>query len=103
MYRLDFYVPESHLERVKTALFEAGVGNYGKYDQCCWQTSGQGQFRPLQGAIPFSGEIGRLQKEPEVKVEMLCAKEVIKCAVSALKLAHPYEMPAYACIRLDDI
>ncbi len=47
MYKICFYVPESHLEKVKEALFATGAGRIGDYDHCCWQTRGTGQFRPL--------------------------------------------------------
>ena len=40
-YRLDVYVPDSHVEAVKTAIFEAGAGYFGNYDSCCWQTEAQ--------------------------------------------------------------
>ena len=55
MYKLCFYVPESHLEEVKEAVFAAGAGKMGDYDACAWQTAGQGQFRPGEGADPHIG------------------------------------------------
>lgn len=56
-YKINFYVPESHLEIVKQALFDAGAGRQGDYDQACWQCLGQGQFRPLKGANPSIGTL----------------------------------------------
>ena len=94
MFKLVFFVPESHLEQVKAAVFSAGAGHIGNYDQCCWQVLGQGQFRPLAGATPFIGEHDRLKILPEYRVEMVCADECINEAVAALRLAHPYEEPA---------
>ena len=58
MYTLCFYVPESALEQVKAAVFAAGAGRIGNYDQCCWQVAGQGQFRPLAGSNPAIGRQG---------------------------------------------
>ena len=52
-YKLCFYVPTSHVEQVKNAIFEAGAGHMGDYDACCFQTLGQGQFRPLEGSNPY--------------------------------------------------
>ncbi len=95
MLKLSFYVPESHLESVKAAIFDSGAGAYGAYDQCCWQVLGEGQFRPLAGSHPFIGHTGQLEKVPEYKVEVICTDAVIKAVVSALVLAHPYEEPAY--------
>ena len=95
MYKLSFYVPASHLEQVKNALFEAGAGQYQGYDCCCWQTLGEGQFRPLPGSQPFLGETAKLEKIAEYKVEMICSALRIKTELQALIEAHPYEQPAY--------
>ncbi|HEY8939075.1 MAG TPA: NGG1p interacting factor NIF3 [Cellvibrio sp.] len=95
MYKLVFFVPESHLEQVKTAVFSAGAGRIGNYDQCCWQVQGSGQFRPLAGANPYIGNSGQLETLPEYRVEMVCADEFIQAAVAALRAAHPYEEPAF--------
>lgn len=51
MYKITFYVPESHLESVKTALFDQGAGKIGHYDCCAWQAEGIGQYRPLKVVI----------------------------------------------------
>lgn len=102
MYKLCFYVPDEHLEAVKTAVFAAGAGRLGDYDSCCWQSAGEGQFRPLSGANPFVGQQGSLTRVPETKVELVCDEAHIRPAVAALKLAHPYEEPAYDVILLAD-
>lgn len=102
MIKLSFYVPETHLEEVKQAVFAAGAGTMGDYDQCAWQVLGQGQFRPLEDSDPYIGRRGVLQYVPEYRVELVCDPARIHAAVSALKAAHPYEEPAYeACSLLD--
>lgn len=103
MYKLVFFVPDSHLEQVKTAIFAAGAGRIGNYDQCCWQVLGQGQFRPLAGANPFIGQQNQLESVAEYRVEMVCADEHISAAVSALRAAHPYEEPAFDVWCLADL
>jgi len=103
MYKLCFYVPESHLEAVKEAVFAAGAGRIGDYEACCWQVAGQGQFRPLAGANPFLGQRGELERVAEYRVELVCADDRITAAVAALIAAHPYEEPAYDVWRLEDI
>ena len=102
MFRLCYHVPESHLEATKTALFEAGAGRAGSYEHCCWQVKGEGQFRPLSGSQPFQGQEGLLERLAEYRVEMVCADEHIDAAVAALKRSHPYEVPSYQVIRLED-
>lgn len=103
MYKLCFYVPETHLDEVKKALFVAGGGRIGRYDNCCWQALGQGQFRPLQGSQAFLGQVGRVEQVVEWKVELVVADELIHDAVKALKQSHPYETPAFDVWRLSDI
>ncbi len=39
----------------------------------------------------------------EYRVEMVCADDLIKDAVAALKQAHPYEEPAYDVWQLADL
>lgn len=60
MYKMCYFVPESHLETTKSALFEVGAGRIGDYDCCAWQCKGQGQFRPLDGSQPFWARPGKL-------------------------------------------
>lgn len=103
MYKLCFYVPESHLESVKQAVFEAGAGAIGEYRDCCWQVKGQGQFRPMAGSQPFLGEQGVLERVEEYRVEMVCADDRIRQAVAALRCAHPYEEPAFDCWLLASV
>ncbi|WP_028387856.1 NGG1p interacting factor 3 protein, NIF3 [Legionella fairfieldensis] len=100
-YKLSFYVPESHLEIVKQALFTVGAGRQGNYEQTCWQCMGQGQFKPLAGANPAIGERNVLTYINEYKVEMICAAHCIFAAVQELKSKHPYEEPAYDVVRLE--
>ena len=88
---------------MKLAIFKAGAGRIGNYDQCCWQTVGQGQFRPLAGSAPFSGELKTLEKVKEIKVELVCEDALIRATVKALKAAHPYEEPAYEVYKLEDL
>ncbi len=102
MYKFVFFVPQSHVEDVKTAVFAAGGGKMGDYQECCWQVAGSGQFRPSAAANPFIGNAGELERVDEYRVEMVCADDQIRAAVAALKAAHPYEEPAYDVWRLAD-
>lgn len=92
--KLEFYVPTNFVEEVKFAVFEAGAGKLGNYDNCCWQTLGSGQFRPLPGSMPFIGSQEKVEEVEEVKVEMICPEEKIADVIAALKETHPYETPA---------
>ncbi len=102
MYKICFFVPPEQAETVKQALFNAGAGRIGEYDQCSWQTAGTGQFRPLEGSQPFIGEQHKLETVDEFKVELVCDEAHIKPAITALKNSHPYETPAYEVYKLED-
>ena len=102
MYKLTVFVPEEALEQVKSALFAAGAGKIGDYEQCCWQVQGVGQFMPLAGSNPHIGAQDSLEKVSEWRVEMVIANAYIKQVIEALKQAHPYETPAYDVIEVLD-
>lgn len=101
--KIEFYVPESHLESVKAAMFSAGAGRVGDYDSCAWQTAGQGQYRPLEGSNPYQGQTGKVESAPEYKVEMVCKPEKVRAAIEALKQSHPYEEVAYSVIATEPV
>lgn len=103
MIELTFYVPETHVDEVKDAVFAAGGGRLGDYDRCCWQVLGEGQFRALDGANPHIGDVGQLTKVAEYRVELVCEEDRLQDVVAALKCAHPYEEPAYNARRLLDV
>lgn len=101
MYMLSFYVPESHLDIVKNAIFSVGAGTIDHYKHCAWQTLGEGQFMPLAESHPFIGKINQLEKVPEYRVEIICTEKQIKDAIAILKTAHPYESPSYQVFRIE--
>lgn len=100
MFKLCFFIPETHVEQVKNALFNKGAGRIGQYDHCSWQVLGEGQFRPLKGSQPFLGKENQVEKIVEYKVEMVCEDDLIEDVVKELKKTHPYEEPAYEIYQL---
>ncbi len=102
MYKICFYVPITHAEQVKEAMFNSGAGKIGNYGCCAWQVLGEGQFMPLAGSHAFIGEKNRLEKVKEYKIEIVCANEHIHAVIAALKKSHPYEEPAYQVFKLED-
>ena len=100
MYKLCFFVPESHLDKVKNALFQIGAGRIGEYGHCCWQVLGEGQFMPLNGSKPFIGAQNKIECVAEYKVEMVCKEDLIHDVISELIKYHPYEEPAYEIYQM---
>ena len=103
MYKLNFFVPTTHKDEVKRALFDMGVGRYDNYDCCSFETLGTGQFRPINNANPHIGSLGEIEKVQEYKVEMICQDELIREAVAVLKAVHPYEEVAYEVFKMEDL
>jgi dinuclear metal center YbgI/SA1388 family protein len=83
------------LTAVHEALSAAGAGAIGDYSHCSFATAGTGQFRPLAGAHPTIGEVGRLERVAETKLEMVLPRPRRAAVVAALRAAHPYEEPAF--------
>lgn len=102
MYKLTVFIPEEALEKVKAALFAAGAGTIGNYEQCCWQVQGTGQFMPMAGSNPHLGSQDKLEKVAEWRVEMMVKTSMIAEVIKALKQAHPYETPAYDVLEVLD-
>ncbi|KAL8719803.1 MAG: hypothetical protein Q9225_003238 [Loekoesia sp. 1 TL-2023] len=105
-YKLTFTVPQSSLEVCKQAVFSAGAGTYadGKYSEVCFETPGTGQFVPTQGSNPATGEVDKVVRVEEVKVEVQCVgREVMLSAVEKMKNAHPYEEVAYEICAMEDV
>ncbi|WP_423063202.1 NGG1p interacting factor NIF3 [Candidiatus Paracoxiella cheracis] len=96
MHKISFYVPESHLDIVKNALFNKGAGKIGDYSHCAWQTKGFGQFKPLAGSQPHIGKQDNIETVEEYLVEMVCDDHYLNDALAELLDVHPYETPAYA-------
>jgi hypothetical protein len=101
MFLFYFYVPEDSKEIVKNALFEkVGAGRWKNYSHCSFETLGLGQFLPLSGANPYMGDIGKIEKVVEYKVEMIIPKNLKDEVVQVLKSVHPYEEVAYGFLDI---
>lgn len=100
MYKLTVFIPEEALDQVKSALFAAGAGKIGNYEQCCWQVKGAGQFKPMAGSTPHIGSHDSLETVDEWRVEMVVDESFMADVIDALKKAHPYETPAYDVIAV---
>ncbi|WP_455756719.1 NGG1p interacting factor NIF3 [Sulfurimonas sp.] len=103
MYKLSYFVPVNAKEKTKQALFDIGVGKYDNYECCSFETLGVGQFKPIDNANPHIGNLDKVEKVQEYKVEMVCSDELIKEAVKVLKEVHPYEEVAYEVFKIEDI
>ncbi|WHF52143.1 Nif3-like dinuclear metal center hexameric protein [Chryseobacterium gotjawalense] len=102
LHQLNVFVPRDFSEKVKNALFGAGAGNIGFYDECSFAVSGSGTFRPIDGAEPFSGKIGIRENADEVMISVIYESYKKNQIITAMKSAHPYEEVAYQIIQLEN-
>ena len=93
--KLVVFVPQSEADDVAGAMVAAGAGTIGRYSGCSFRTDGVGTFLPEAGAVPAAGAPGALNREPEVRIEMIAPRPSVDGVVAALVAAHPYEEPAY--------
>lgn len=102
MFVLVTFVPHAETEKVLSALFSAGAGGYGKYDHCAFVSSGEGRFRPLEGASPFIGVPGKDERVQEHRIELLVPDSAVDQTLKALREHHPYEEPAVYLFPMDE-
>lgn len=93
-YKIVVYVPESHADKLREAMGNAGAGKIGNYSHCTFTIKGVGRFRPEEGANPTIGEVGALEEVQEERIETVCAEEKLQGVLQAIRAVHPYEEPA---------
>lgn len=100
--QLTVYVPKDHSEQLKEALFSAGAGNIGFYDECSFSIGGNGTFRPIEGSNPFSGQQNIRENADENMISVIFEGYKQGRIISAMKSAHPYEEVAYQIYNLEN-
>ena len=98
--RLITFAPKNKADEVRKAMFVAGAGTVGNYDECSFNSEGIGTFRAREGADPHVGEIGKQHQEKETKIETIYPAYLESKVIDALIQAHPYEEVAYDLFTL---
>lgn len=99
-FKLEIFIPETHLEVLQKALMEVDAGHIGNYDGCLSYSKVIGCWRPLVGTTPYIGSVGEISSEPELKVEVCCKAERLQETKAVIKKVHPYEEPVINVIPL---
>lgn len=92
--KMVVFVPLSHADKVRNVLADKKAGQIGNYDSCSFSGRGMGRFRPLKGANPAIGEVGKIEEVEEERIEVIIAASDIEKIMQAVKKVHPYEEPA---------
>ncbi|MBL4939115.1 MAG: Nif3-like dinuclear metal center hexameric protein [Lutibacter sp.] len=101
--KLTTYSPLKNAEAVRLALFKAGAGNIGNYDNCSYNTEGFGTYRGNEHSNPAIGEKGKLHTENEILISVIFEKHHEKNILAALFKTHPYEEVAFDIVPLDNL
>ncbi len=97
------FVPATAAAAVAAAMSAAGAGIIGEYAQCSFRSSGVGTFYGGDKSRPVVGQRGRLEQVEEVRLEMVCPKQLLADTIAALRAAHPYETPAFDVYPLTSV
>ena len=100
--KLTTFVPKQDAETVRTALFEAGGGALGKYENCSFNSEGLGTFQGNDEANPTIGKANEFQSVEETRIDIVYAKHLESKILKALFQAHPYEEVAHELSTLDN-
>jgi len=102
LYKIVVFVPRGYEDAVRDAMGDAGAGWIGNYSHCSFMALGTGTFKPLEGADPFIGSKGILEKVEELRLETIVPESLKNKVVRAMIKAHPYEEVAYDVYRLEN-
>ena len=100
--KISVFVPSEYAQTVSEEMFKAGAGKIGNYEECSFEQTGIGSFKPLQNSTPFSGAIGQKTTVDEIKIEVISTTHVLSSVVHAMKSVHPYEEVAYDIVSIQN-
>jgi len=88
------FVPETNLEQVRQAAFDAGAGHIGRYAECSFAGIGLGTFHGGEGTNPTTGQPGQRETAAEARLEIIAPKPLQSKVMQTIRQAHCYEEPA---------
>lgn len=102
IHKLTTYVPQEHLNSVRNALFDAGAGNIGKYEECSFTYNGEGTFKGGETSNPTIGQKGIRETASEACLQVIFETKNTNAILNALHSAHPYEEVAYEIVATEN-
>ena len=100
--KLTTYVPKAEAETLRNALFNAGAGSIGNYNNCSFNVEGIGTFNANQNANPTLGNKGETHFENETKIGVTFPKHLERQILDTLFKTHSYEEVAYEITTLEN-
>ena len=100
--KLTTFAPISDSQKVLDALYAAGAGNIGNYENCSFRTEGIGSFKPVGTANPHIGTLNKVEEVAEYRLEVIFPSHLERAILAALRAAHPYEEVAFYVQSLEN-
>ncbi|MCD6531160.1 Nif3-like dinuclear metal center hexameric protein [bacterium] len=94
LYKIVVFVPRENFELFRKQFLDIGVGHIGNYSHTSFSVAGEGTFMPHEGANPYIGTVGKLEKVEEYRLETIVLEHLLGEALVAIRELHPYEEPA---------
>ncbi len=98
---VTYTIPEN-VEKVRNALFDAGAGKIGNYDDCSFTSQGIGSYMGNENSNPEIGERFEFVEAQEIKIEVTFEKHLQNKILKALFKNHVYEEVAYEIYDLQN-
>ena len=98
---VTYTIPEN-AEQVRNALFEAGAGKIGNYEDCSFNSQGIGTYMGNENSNPEIGERLEFVETQEIKIEVTFEKHLQSKILKALFKNHVYEEVAYEIYDLQN-
>ena len=102
IYKLVTFAPSDNANQVRNALFEAGAGNIGNYDNCSFNSKGKGTYKGNEDSNPKVGEKNEFVIAKEIKIEVTFEKHLQNKILKALFDNHKYEEVAYEIYKTEN-
>jgi dinuclear metal center YbgI/SA1388 family protein len=103
LMKLVAFVPIADSQKVLDALYLAGAGNIGNYQNCSFRTEGIGTFTPIGTANPHIGSLNKDEEIVEHRLEVVFPRHLERPMLNALRAAHTYEEVAYYMQTLENL
>lgn len=100
IYKLVTYTVADNANKLRNALFEAGAGNIGNYENCSFNSTGIGTYKGNENSNPVIGNRGELVTAEEIKIEVTFEKHLQVKILNTLFNNHTYEEVAYEIYEL---
>jgi len=99
---VTYTIPEN-VEKLRNALFDAGAGQIGNYEDCSFNSKGIGTYMGNENSNPEIGNRFEFVENEEIKIEVTFEKHLQSGILKAMFSNHVYEEVAYEVYELQNL